>query len=389
MFASPSASSSVAGSSALALPQPQLPFVAQAHRDYNRVRSLLSSGYVFSAAPASASTSAVTGGGSASSASASASGSATPVSLAIIVPFRNQKEQNRMQQLERFAAAMPLFLARARSKLNVPIAHFHVFIIEQSNDGFKFNRGKLLNAGYVLASQPDLLRALGVPVAPGLPYNAFCFHDVDLLPGPELGYLYAAYPHRPLHIGNAWPRYVKPGYKYVGGILTLSKETMERCNGFPNNFWGWGGEDDVLSDRLERIGAGAEVERPGAECFGRVTDLEEVLTQELGSGVRASASVKAGGSIAFKCMWKTELRKFHAESGHFEGIATLDFALVGKRAINDHVTVLTVDLKAASDPAGEKFSDGGENVGLKVSDSTIQELFDKLAAAYGMTKKTT
>lgn len=48
---------------------------------------------------------------------------------------------------------------------------------------------------------------------------------------------------------------------------------------FPNNFWGWGGEDDVVSDRLRdnRV----EVDRPGRELVGKVTDLEEVLQKEL------------------------------------------------------------------------------------------------------------
>jgi len=48
---------------------------------------------------------------------------------------------------------------------------------------------------------------------------------------------------------------------------------------FPNNFWGWGGEDDVVSDRLRdnRV----EVDRPGRDLVGKVTDLEEVLQKEL------------------------------------------------------------------------------------------------------------
>lgn len=45
---------------------------------------------------------------------------------------------------------------------------FHIFIIEQSTDGRKFNRGKLLNAGFDIARND---------------YDVFIFHDVDLLPG--------------------------------------------------------------------------------------------------------------------------------------------------------------------------------------------------------------
>lgn len=48
---------------------------------------------------------------------------------------------------------------------------FHIFIVEQSLDGRKFNRGKLLNAGFDMARND---------------YDTFIFHDVDLLPGVRL-----------------------------------------------------------------------------------------------------------------------------------------------------------------------------------------------------------
>lgn len=45
---------------------------------------------------------------------------------------------------------------------------FHIFVVEQARDGRKFNRGKLLNAGF------DITRG---------DFDVFIFHDVDLLPG--------------------------------------------------------------------------------------------------------------------------------------------------------------------------------------------------------------
>ena len=49
-------------------------------------------------------------------------------------------------------------------------ASFHIFILEQSRDGRKFNRGKLLNAGFDMSCND---------------YDVYIFHDVDLL--PEVG----------------------------------------------------------------------------------------------------------------------------------------------------------------------------------------------------------
>jgi hypothetical protein len=66
------------------------------------------------------------------------------VKLAIIVPYRNQVEQNRAEQLKLFNQYMPQFLDR----VSPPLERFKIFIVEQSDDNEKFNRGKLLNIGY-------------------------------------------------------------------------------------------------------------------------------------------------------------------------------------------------------------------------------------------------
>ena len=75
------------------------------------------------------------------------------------------------------------------------------------DDGRKFNRGKLLNVGF------DIARA-----HPG-EFDVFVYHDVDLLPGDDLGTCYATYPSTPLHIARVWDRWVTPseGSKGVDG----------------------------------------------------------------------------------------------------------------------------------------------------------------------------
>ena len=46
---------------------------------------------------------------------------------------------------------------------------------------------------------------------------------------------------------------------YTGGVLAIRRSQFEDINGFSNEFWGWGGEDDDLNNRLE--GKGYEVAR--------------------------------------------------------------------------------------------------------------------------------
>lgn len=36
---------------------------------------------------------------------------------------------------------------------------------------------------------------------------------------------------------------------YFGGVSGLSKKQFLKINGFPNEYWGWGGEDDDIYNR--------------------------------------------------------------------------------------------------------------------------------------------
>ena len=51
---------------------------------------------------------------------------------------------------------------------------------------------------------------------------------------------------------NALPIYFKsrlPYKMYFGGVSALTPMHYLKMNGFPNNYWGWGGEDDDIGVR--------------------------------------------------------------------------------------------------------------------------------------------
>merc|ERR1711871_929950 len=119
------------------------------------------------------------------------------------------------------------------------IKKYHIFVIQQKSsqdvDGIKFNRGKLLNIGFEIAKQD---------------YDSFVFHDVDLLPKEDLSLYYACMPTVPIHIAACWHERGYTANKFFfGGIVSFSKMQFIQVNGYPNNFWGWGGEDEVIMDR--------------------------------------------------------------------------------------------------------------------------------------------
>jgi N-terminal region of glycosyl transferase group 7/WW domain/N-terminal domain of galactosyltransferase len=143
-------------------------------------------------------------------------------SVAVIVPYRDlHVAQKRAAHLQAFVPHMLSFFQghKGSLKLSPPkISNFHVYIIEQSNDGLKFNRGKLLNIGFDLARKS------------GRNHDVYIFHDVDLLPGPDLQHWYTKFPQTPIHIARVWDRYSN-NPKYFGGVVSFSSSDYKRING--------------------------------------------------------------------------------------------------------------------------------------------------------------
>jgi N-terminal domain of galactosyltransferase/N-terminal region of glycosyl transferase group 7/WW domain len=215
---------------------------------------------------------------------------ADATSVAIIVPFRDlHTAQKRSEHLQKFVPHMHTFFAKLIKARKV--SDYHIYIVEQSNDGRKFNRGKLLNIGFDLAckqqqqnssnssSSSKTTTTTATTTAPvrRRPHDVFIFHDVDLLPADNLGPWYAKFPKRPIHIARVWNRYSN-NPKYFGGVVSFSKTDYRKINGYPNTFWGWGGEDDEMHNRLERLGL-TPFDAPDQ---GSLQDLEEMsLTEKL------------------------------------------------------------------------------------------------------------
>ncbi|XP_065220211.1 xylosylprotein 4-beta-galactosyltransferase-like [Planococcus citri] len=148
--------------------------------------------------------------------------------LCVLVPFRDAFEE-----LLEFIPHMNEFLNRQKIK-------FYFVVVNHAEDGNRFNKGSVFNAGFEFISKqyPDC--------------NYIALHDIDLLPlNDEIPYQYPG--DDVYNVAN--PDYHPRGEKYdperyVGGILLISIEQYIRVNGLGNNFWGWGGEDRNFYYRL-------------------------------------------------------------------------------------------------------------------------------------------
>ena len=206
-----------------------------------------------------------------------------PSVVALVVPFREQHDQDRRAQLVAFERHMTSFLQASGS--DDKSWQYILVIVEQAADGRPFNRGQLLNVGFREA-QRHLTPAALVSVI---------LHDVDLLPSRGLLRWYCEPPAagRPCHIAgpSTWKKYaVSAEYsaRFFGGVTALHPADFERANGFPNDYWGWGMEDDQLRLRVDASqGLANGVERP-PEGAGRYDDIDPI---KMGDRIRHERKV--------------------------------------------------------------------------------------------------
>ncbi|KAL3667518.1 hypothetical protein V7S43_007737 [Phytophthora oleae] len=233
--------------------------------------------------------------------------------VAVLVPFRdNHPAQKRQAHLDEFVPYMTKFLQRHSA---LKSASFHIFILEQSLDGRKFNRGKLLNAGFDMARND---------------YDVYIFHDVDLLPSEELGEYYTMVPSvGPMHIARMWGRYSESD-NYFGGIVAFTHQQFIKVNGFPNNFWGWGGEDNELYSRVVR--KKLSIQTPTS---GTIRDLEELSLVDKLTVLRTGK---------WKCTVKRDLLKEHHRTWKKNGLKNLHYEYVDAEAMNEYCTKITLKL---------------------------------------------
>ncbi|KAK8742505.1 hypothetical protein OTU49_001921 [Cherax quadricarinatus] len=148
--------------------------------------------------------------------------------VAIIIPYRD-----RIQHLAVFLFHMHPILQRQQ-------IDYAIYLVEQAGTG-KFNRAMLMNVGALEALKQ-------------YQYDCFIFHDVDLIPEDDRN-LYTC-PEQPRHMSIAIDsmKYRLPYNDIFGGVSAMTVEQFRKVNGFSNKFWGWGGEDDDMSNRIKYHG---------------------------------------------------------------------------------------------------------------------------------------
>ena len=138
--------------------------------------------------------------------------------LGVIVPYRK-----RPGHLRKFQQSIESYLKDQ---------DYELIVVEQADD-LPFNRGKLLNIGFQQAIRKQC--------------DYVVFHDVDMLP-VDVDYSYSDVP---IHLANGFTNSDREIFDtYFGGVTMFPIDLFKKVNGYSNEYWGWGFEDDDLLMRL-------------------------------------------------------------------------------------------------------------------------------------------
>ena len=168
--------------------------------------------------------------------------------LLVIIPYRNR--ENHLYRL----------IPHITNILNHQKINFKIIIVEQ-NEGKLFNRGLLCNIGFHIYSNN---------------YEYVIFHDVDMI-CDNIDYTYSDCPTSLLRYRS------KHNYRlihdhYFGGITLFPNKDFITINGFSNEYWGWGAEDDDLRIRCAILNL--SIKNKSGKCLDLETDSKKNKIQE-------------------------------------------------------------------------------------------------------------
>jgi len=135
--------------------------------------------------------------------------------LSLIIPYRKREEH-----LKEFIPFMHSYLQKQK-------IDYEIIIVTQ-DDEMPFNRAKLMNIGAKYSREES---------------DYFIFHDVDLLP-QNINYNFCNHTQRLFTYIEDNGSNKEYAQQIFGGVTLVPKKLFYEINGFSNNYWQWGKEDD-------------------------------------------------------------------------------------------------------------------------------------------------
>lgn len=246
------------------------------------------------------------------------------VNIAIITIFRDNGNGDRTKQKKIFIEFINQILKFQ--------CDYHIYIIEQSKDNKPFNIGKLKNIGFHIASNIDT-------------YDNYIFTDIDILPDPQLLKYFFLKNNYPISLAVRGTRYynddlkiksIYGNYIFMGALLMFNKELFEKINGYPNNFWGWGGEDSALLVRMYLCG----IRKIYYPLKGKVIDTELIDNKQI--DIKTKKYIENENKNKEQNMYEKSI--YDVSIWKKNGLSNLNYKIIEKIKITKNTTNIKVDL---------------------------------------------
>jgi hypothetical protein len=180
--------------------------------------------------------------------------------------------------------------------------------IKDSHD-MKFNKGFCFNVAFEEAMKDR-------------DWDYLVFNDVDYAPCDDLAYCYKVKPTSLVHIGRRIKKYEFYG-RCWGAIFSVLPADFRSMNGFPNNYFGWGGEDNALGIRSSVLKIKYSV-----PLAGEIIDLEGLDDAQKKTEVEAE---NAKNSAALEMLE-------HENTEYLQnGLSNLEYELVFRKSLHANV----------------------------------------------------
>ena len=240
--------------------------------------------------------------------------------ISIITIFRNNATGTREKEKNIFLKIMPILLEK--------YCNFKIYIIEQSDDGEQFNIGKLKNIGFEISSKDEN-------------FDNYIFSDIDTIPDYELMEYFFIKMKYPISLACRGTRYAKRNLKinkiFLGALLGFDPLIFKKINGYPNNFWGWGGEDDSLMVRLIKN----NIKKVYYPKKGSIIDTEEINFKQINVLNKLENTEKD----------QAKFEKLYYDMNNYKknGLSNLEYKILERKNIDTNIINIKVDLLKKND----------------------------------------
>lgn len=219
---------------------------------------------------------------------------------------------------------MPISMAKLFPRLekHKDVPNLKFTIVEQSQDGKRFNLGKLINVGfdYYLKNNDE-------------DEWTFMFHPIDIFPINGVAPYFEGEHMLKNDVCDFLGYHFRIDQGYYKAFACLKNKFL-KLNGFTNNFWGWGAEDDEMHVRLAIKNMKRDYIKVEFDSWGEIGE-DNLGSYQSPDGMLGIQHHTDNLNVA---------RSLNEEKMQKDGLSSLTYELIDKKHICGNISHIVVNI---------------------------------------------